>query len=75
MPHVEVFAEALLPPQPPEQGEYDVDVRQVASHFGGGGHKNAAGFTVMGQLQEVRADILALQRETDGLLAEIIGTG
>ena len=29
---------------------YDVDVRMVASEYGGGGHKNAAGFTVPGSL-------------------------
>ena len=38
--------------------KYDVDVRQVASEFGGGGHKNAAGFTVTGHLTAVRADIV-----------------
>ena len=31
------------------RSKYDVDVRVVASEFGGGGHKNAAGFTVAGQ--------------------------
>ena len=28
------------------RSKYDVDVRSVAGQFGGGGHKNAAGFTV-----------------------------
>ena len=28
------------------RSKYDVDVRAVADAFGGGGHKNAAGFTV-----------------------------
>ena len=32
------------------RSKYDVDVRRVASEFGGGGHKNAAGFTVDGPL-------------------------
>ena len=32
------------------RSKYDVDVRRVASEFGGGGHKNAAGFTVAGAL-------------------------
>jgi phosphoesterase RecJ-like protein len=41
------------------RSKYDVDVRKVANAFGGGGHKNAAGFTVEGQLADVRADILA----------------
>ena len=33
------------------RSKYDVDVRLVASAFGGGGHKNAAGFTVAGPLE------------------------
>jgi len=40
------------------RSKYDVDVRQVASEFGGGGHKNAAGFTVTGDLADVRAGIV-----------------
>ncbi|HJR61976.1 MAG TPA: bifunctional oligoribonuclease/PAP phosphatase NrnA [Vicinamibacterales bacterium] len=40
------------------RSKYDVDVRSVASEFGGGGHKNAAGFTVSGPLEEVRAGIV-----------------
>jgi phosphoesterase RecJ-like protein len=32
----------------------DVDVRKVAGEFGGGGHKNAAGFTLPGPLDAVR---------------------
>ena len=36
------------------RSKYDVDVRAVASEFGGGGHKNAAGFTVAGQLEDVQ---------------------
>lgn len=27
-----------------------------------------------GQLEEIRADILALEKETEGLLSEVIGT-
>jgi phosphoesterase RecJ-like protein len=42
------------------RSKYDVDVRQVAGLFGGGGHKNAAGFTVTGSLDEVRPRILDL---------------
>ena len=41
------------------RSKYDVDVRLVANVFGGGGHKNASGFTVDGPLDRVRADILA----------------
>jgi phosphoesterase RecJ-like protein len=40
------------------RSKYDVDVRKVASEFGGGGHKNAAGFTVPGPLAAVRAGIV-----------------
>jgi phosphoesterase RecJ-like protein len=42
------------------RSKYDVDVRQVANQFGGGGHKNAAGFTVPGRLADVRPRILKL---------------
>jgi bifunctional oligoribonuclease and PAP phosphatase NrnA len=41
------------------RSKYDVDVRLVANRFGGGGHKNAAGFTVSGPLEAVRPQILA----------------
>src|SRR4051812_7162168 len=40
------------------RSKYDVDVRSVASRHGGGGHKNAAGFTVKGPLDAVRENIL-----------------
>lgn len=40
------------------RSKYDVDVRLVAKAYGGGGHKNAAGFTVDGPLERVRDDIL-----------------
>ncbi len=42
------------------RSKYDVDVRLVANQFGGGGHKNAAGFTVTGSLEEVRPRIVEL---------------
>ena len=41
------------------RSKYDVDVRLVANAFGGGGHKNASGFTVTAPLDQVRGDILA----------------
>jgi phosphoesterase RecJ-like protein len=41
------------------RSKYDVDVRLVASEHGGGGHRNAAGFTVPGPLAEVRPRIIA----------------
>ena len=41
-----------------------VDVNRVATAFGGGGHKNAAGCTLNGPYQEVRARLVAeLSRE------------
>ncbi len=40
------------------RSKYDVDVRAVANNYGGGGHKNAAGFTVPGRLADVRPQIL-----------------
>jgi phosphoesterase RecJ-like protein len=40
------------------RSKYDVDVRMVASSFGGGGHKNAAGFTVNGRFEDVRPLII-----------------
>jgi phosphoesterase RecJ-like protein len=41
------------------RSKYDVDVRRVAGQFGGGGHKNAAGFTLAGPLDDVREGIIA----------------
>ena len=40
------------------RSKYDVDVRVVANEFGGGGHKNAAGFTVAGQLEDLQPRIV-----------------
>ncbi len=40
------------------RSKYDVDVRMVASAYGGGGHKNAAGFTVAGELAAVKPAIV-----------------
>lgn len=45
------------------RSKYDVDVRAVAGGFGGGGHKNAAGFTVTEPLNEVRPRIIQLITE------------
>jgi len=36
------------------RSKYDVDVRVVASEFGGGGHKNAAGCTVAGAIDALQ---------------------
>jgi phosphoesterase RecJ-like protein len=35
-----------------------VDVNRVASHFGGGGHKNAAGCVLRGSFESVKARVL-----------------
>jgi nanoRNase/pAp phosphatase (c-di-AMP/oligoRNAs hydrolase) len=40
------------------RSKYDVDVRAVATAYEGGGHKNAAGFTVPGLLADVRPQIV-----------------
>jgi bifunctional oligoribonuclease and PAP phosphatase NrnA len=50
------------------RSKYDVDVRTVASRHGGGGHKNAAGFSVPGPLNAVRGGII-------GELTEAIALG
>jgi phosphoesterase RecJ-like protein len=41
------------------RGKGDVDVQRIAARFGGGGHPNAAGFTVAGSLDGVTRDVLA----------------
>jgi bifunctional oligoribonuclease and PAP phosphatase NrnA len=40
------------------RSKYDVDVRQVAAVYGGGGHKNAAGFTASGKVADVKDEII-----------------
>ncbi|MEK6791585.1 MAG: bifunctional oligoribonuclease/PAP phosphatase NrnA [Deltaproteobacteria bacterium] len=58
-----------------KQGEYkvslrakgDVDVAAVAQGFGGGGHKNAAGFNLKGDITAVKARVLAAIREKVGI--------
>jgi phosphoesterase RecJ-like protein len=44
----------------------DVDVRSVAAHFGGGGHTNAAGCAIPGDIETARADL-------EAKLAELLG--
>jgi len=41
------------------RSKYDVDVRRVAAQYGGGGHKNAAGFTVDGPVGAVKPQLVA----------------
>jgi phosphoesterase RecJ-like protein len=44
-----------------------VDVNAVASRFGGGGHRNAAGLRVRGALEQVRSDLFqALEQAMNG---------
>jgi bifunctional oligoribonuclease and PAP phosphatase NrnA len=45
------------------RGKGDVDVQRIAAKFGGGGHPNAAGFTVAGDLDTVTRDVLAAVAE------------
>jgi phosphoesterase RecJ-like protein len=40
------------------RSKYDVDVRAVAVKYGGGGHTNAAGFTLSGPEDQVRAQVV-----------------
>lgn len=62
-----VFFKALEPGEVrvSMRSKSDVDVRAVAVDYGGGGHTNAAGFTVAGKVPEVRGAII------DKLAAEI----
>jgi bifunctional oligoribonuclease and PAP phosphatase NrnA len=48
----------------------DVDVSSVAKEFGGGGHKNAAGCTVSGGIDQLQKDFVAkLEQAIDGRVA------
>jgi bifunctional oligoribonuclease and PAP phosphatase NrnA len=44
----------------------EVDVEKIARHHGGGGHRNAAGFTLQGDGEEVRRRVA---EELGGALA------
>jgi phosphoesterase RecJ-like protein len=48
------------------RGKGDVDVQRIAARFGGGGHPNAAGFSVAGALEAVTRDVLAAVLEVVG---------
>jgi phosphoesterase RecJ-like protein len=41
------------------RGKGDVDVQVIAARFGGGGHRNAAGFTMAASLADTTRDVLA----------------
>lgn len=50
------------------RGKGDVDVSRIAAKFGGGGHPNAAGCSVVGSLDEVTREVLAaVQAALEGL--------
>jgi phosphoesterase RecJ-like protein len=52
------------------RGKGDVDVSRIAARFGGGGHPNAAGCTVAGELSAVTREVLGAVREAiDGTAA------
>jgi len=52
------------------RGKGDVDVSRIAARFGGGGHPNAAGCTVAGELSTVTREVLGAVREAiDGTAA------
>ena len=53
------------------RSKYDVDVRAVAARHGGGGHKNAAGFTLRGPLAAVRDGVI---KEIEEAIAAGIAT-
>jgi phosphoesterase RecJ-like protein len=42
----------------------DVDVSRIAAKFGGGGHPNAAGYSVAGPLDRAKRDLLAVVQAT-----------
>jgi len=69
----EVVAVALVKRQSPGvyrvsmRSKGDVDVRSVAAKWGGGGHTNAAGFTITGALAEVKAAIVSAVGELDAM--------
>jgi phosphoesterase RecJ-like protein len=58
--HAVAFFKALEPGEirVSLRSKYDVDVRGVAVRYGGGGHTNAAGFTVRGTEEEVRPRVI-----------------
>jgi len=51
----------------------DVDVRSVALQFGGGGHRNASGCTITGDLASVRERVIPLVRTAIERAAQMIG--
>lgn len=58
------------------RSKYDVDVRKVANAYGGGGHKNAAGFTATEPLDVARPKIIdqIVHAIADGLQSRPAGS-
>jgi phosphoesterase RecJ-like protein len=58
--HAVAFFKALEPGEVriSLRSKYDVDVRAVAVKYGGGGHTNAAGFTLSGSEETVRQQVI-----------------
>jgi phosphoesterase RecJ-like protein len=50
-----------------------VDVREIAGYFGGGGHRNASGFTVSGDPAQVRDQVVGLIRDALEAQAHVQG--
>ena len=44
-----------------------VNVAGIAAHFGGGGHANAAGFSLVASLREIKAKMFEISETTPGL--------
>jgi phosphoesterase RecJ-like protein len=44
------------------RGRGHINVSEIARRFGGGGHLKAAGFTIQGDLEEIRAQVIELLR-------------
>lgn len=57
-----VFFKALEPGEVrvSMRSKYDVDVRAVATAYGGGGHKNASGFNAHGRVEDLRPQVIDL---------------
>jgi phosphoesterase RecJ-like protein len=49
----------------------DIDIGMIAKEYGGGGHKNAAGLTVSGPIEELQKTLVAkIERAIDGWPAD-----
>jgi phosphoesterase RecJ-like protein len=56
----------------------DIDVERIARHHGGGGHRNAAGFVLEGEGEEVRQQVAAALADAlapSAPVGEVVGEG